>query len=306
MIRCSATHCLFPRRFGVPQARKPDDSGKAVLTGYYGSIGILLRSIVDRVSAEGSYTPVTLSILSRIAAHIGKPLTITRKQDPDKKKETEISYNEKEMSALLALCAPPFNEIETNGGKYTRAEYLKKDPTYKPDFDKYGQSLEEVAEQKKVLKEKREKVKKEKKWDSDHARYFHIALPTGETSKKDLITRVSLEDLKRTNLLEHKTLYLNESEKTGLRIAISGGSSHNKLAAKKFWGSDWKNHPMLKGDVVLICTGSAPLDISEYMEPDSDWLSRCDGLVPGTNPPVSSIPVTVSNSKKRKNSGGDE
>lgn len=306
-MRCSYTNFQIEHRFGVPQVKK-SDSEKLFLTGCYGSVGIALRAITDRVAADGGYTPATLSIISRIGGLIGKPLTITRKADPEKKKDVELVFDSREMSAILELCAPPASDLEINGGKLTRADYIKKDPTWKPEYNKYGQTVQEVAEQKASVKAKREKARGDRSYvDADHARYFHIGLPAPGVEKKDLITRVTAADLAKTSLLTHKTVYINESSSQGVRIAVCGGPCHNKLATKKFWGSDWANHPMLKGDVVIICTGGAPLDIAEYLPPDSDWLSKLESTCetvqgkPITPTPVPTTSVSVSNTKKRKN-----
>jgi hypothetical protein len=275
-MRCSYTNFKIKRRFGVPQQKKPEQTGPLFYTGCYASVGVLIRVLLDKINEEG-YSATTISTLSRIATMLGLPLTVKKSVDPEKKKETEITFSKNEMDALLKLAAPSATDLEINGGKLTRADYVKKDPTSGKDYDKFGQTEEEVEEQKAVMKERRTKTRNDRMAMLDtHVRYFYVSLPREDClDKKELLSKIDLPQLTASKFLDvNKTVHITEVGNTGSRVAYSGGSSHNKLATKKFWGASWKTKPVLKGDVLIVCTGNAPLDIAEFVDTDPNWLDR--------------------------------
>lgn len=291
-MQCKYTNFSIERRFGVPQTNDENH-----LVGCFASVGVVIRYVLDRVEEEkGAYTSNTLGMIARIGKMIGKPLTI--KRTVKEGGEAELTFSSSELSEIVKLAAPSSKDLEINGGKLSRKEYLARDPTSGPDYHKFGQTKEEFERQKEETRKKKEETRKKKEYsDSDHARYFFFATPeTGGEKLKDVMSRVTLSAVEEVKFLENsnKKVHIVEVGKTGLRVAYCGGNTHNKLATKKFWGKDWRDKPMLKGDVLIVCTGNAPLNIDEAMPPDDDWVkkrSASDAAV---------ATVTASNKKQKK------
>lgn len=288
-MQCKYTNFAIERRFGVPQTNDENH-----LVGCFASVGVAIRYILDRVEEDsGSYTSNTLGMISRIGKMIGKPLTIKRSVK-EGSGEAELTFSSSELTEIVKLAAPSNKDLEINGGKLSRKEYLAKDPTSGPEYHKYGQTKEEFEKQKEETRKKKEETRKKKEYsDSDHARYFFFTTPeTGGEKLKDVMSRVTLSAIEEVKFLENaKKVYFVEVGKTGLRAAYCGGNTHNKLATKKFWGKDWKEKPMLKGEVLIVCTGNAPLNIDEAMPPDDDWVKKRT---------ASDIAVVAPASKKQK------
>lgn len=271
MMQCKYTNFSIDRRFGVPQTN--DESH---LVGCFASVGVTIRYILDRVEEEGgTYTSNTLGMISRIGKLIGKPLTIKRTVK-EGSNEAELTFSSSELGDIVKLAAPSAKELEINGGKLSRKEYLAKDPTSGPAFAKYGQTREEFLKQKEEVRKKKEETRKKKEYaDNDHARYFFFSAPDGSDKLGDVMSRVTLSSIEESKFLENpKKIYVQEVGKYGLRTAYCGGNIHNKVATKKFWGKDWKEKPMLKGETLIVCSGKAPLDIAEAIPPDEEWLKK--------------------------------
>ena len=266
-MKCSYTGFKIDRRFGIPQnVAKGGLAGQLQLQGKYGSIGIMITAEMEKGDPNCiSYS--TLSILGRIGKLIGIDLNV---HTEDKK----TIYDADALKRLLALRAPSVKQYDSQGGSLTREGYISRDPTWKPDYDKFGQTAAEVdaqktAQQEKVLENKKRKYGS----DNEAARLFHFALPEG-SAKRGEVTRITVADLKASGFLDDpKRLDVIEHEGLGLRISISGGSMHNKEATKRYYGKSGPSsgHNPLKGEVVIICTGHAPFDIQEYMELDPEW-----------------------------------
>jgi hypothetical protein len=269
-MRCDYTHFKITRRFGVPQAYKQGEPLQ--LVGSYGSIGILIRHLVSRILSGNEVQDHVLGSLARVGVLIGRPLTLKRND------KNELDYDKEELRKLTELAAPDASLLDINGGKMTFEDYTKKDKTWqKPEWEKYGQSEEEVKTQTEKMNKKRaEKRTIRTGRDNEDYRIFYFGTPvTGDKSTKTNVTKISLSDLITSDYFsKHRDVRLIDTGK-GLKIAFAGGSSHNKTATKKFYGSkDAQNHAPLKGNVVIILTHDAPLDMQEYMEPDEQWLVR--------------------------------
>lgn len=269
-MRCAYTNFKISRRFGIPQAYK---QGEALqLIGTYGSIGILVRYLVSRILSGEEVQDHVLGSLSRVGTLIGRPLVLKRND------KNELEYDKEELRKITELAAPDASQLDINGGTISFAEYTKRDKTWgKPEWEKYGQSEEEVRAQKEKMNRKRvEKRTIRSGKDDEDYRIFYFGTPvTDDKSTKNNVTKISLSDLIASDFFsKHRDVRIVDTGK-GLKIAFGGGSSHNKSATKKFYGSkDAHNHPPLKGNVVIILTHDAPLDMQEYMEPDEQWLTK--------------------------------
>lgn len=270
-MECSYTRFNIARRFGVPQISKEGEPLQ--LAGSYASVGVVIRVIIDRIGEEGKMSRQNLSSLARIGDMIG--IDIELKKD---EKTNNVQYDNKKLESILALAAPPKSNLEAFGGNMRRAEYSKADRTSGPDWDKYGQTAEEVAAQKKKLQEKKNENKKRKYGDpDDDTRFYFFA---GHPENYDKKThKVDLAKLEESGFFKEKKQVHFCTVSGNLRVAFSGGSSHNLAATKRFWGSvpnlDDAKKNVLKDDTVIMCVKGAPLDLSEYMADDSDsWLQQ--------------------------------
>lgn len=266
-MRCQYSFIETERRYGVPQ---DTEKTPVVLVGCYASVGIMIRAQLDKVSEEGEWTMSLLQNMVKIAKMLGYKLEVKKKS---KEEGGEISFCNEEMQKLKALAALPRTDLEFHGGKLTKKEYLKKDPTSGPDFSKYGQTVEEVKAQRVEMADKRKRTRDNRiAATSKHAKFFHIGLPDGETGEKSVTTPISLKDLQDSGFLSaRKDIHILEIENSGLKIAFSGGSTHNKAATNKFWGNRNVGEK-LKDDVVVVCTGKATLNMDDCIEPDESWL----------------------------------
>jgi hypothetical protein len=208
--------------------------------------------------------------MARTGAMIGRPVTFTK----NSKGETE--YNKEELQKLTELAAPEVNLLEINGGTMTIREYLKRDKTYNnPEFEKYGQTQDEVQQQKARMNAKRIQKRESRVGKKDELlRIFFFGL-TGVVDKKNTnISRVNYSQLEQSGFLDKaKDVRILPTEK-GWKFCFSGGSLHNKVASKKFYGKDWSTYPPIKGDAAIFLTHEAPLVMDEYMEEDDQWLSN--------------------------------
>lgn len=263
------------RRFGFPQ-NSTDPSSSLHLSGCYFSIGVIIRSLLDKIASENNViSSQTLSLLARIGTLIGIDLEVTRENK-------EIRYNKDNLEKLFKLAAPPSKELEFNGGRMVRLEYTNKDPTSGPEWFKYSQTPEEMQKQKESLIQKKEQNRKRKFGDpNEPGRFFFfpdnnsVLCGSEEEGPSRKIIRINYEDLKKSGFLKDKKHVSIIPSGNGYRIAFSGGSCHNTTATKKFWGTNSvTNDQVLKGNVLVLCTGNAPLDISEYMDPDPSWLNN--------------------------------
>lgn len=272
-MRCSYTQFETAVRYGFPVANKKDDD-QLQLIGCYFSIGVIIRSIMDKVESECGWTLPLLQQMAKIAAMVNLPLEI--KKGLNDNKEPDIGVDNTQLNAILKLAAPKAKELEINGGKLSRAEYTNKDPTHLK-YTKYSQTQDEYNKQKEAVKEKRKAAKDSRnKWQVDHAKWFHIGLKDNQDREKsELVTRVNLKDIIKAGLLKGpKYVDIVEIGNEGLKIAFSGGPTHNKTAMKKFWGSDAPEDRKLKGEVIIVCTGNAPLNVEDCLAPDDSWLDR--------------------------------
>lgn len=288
-MRCQYTFLETERRYGVPQAA---GTTPVVLVGCYASVGIMIRAILDKVGEEGGWTMSLLQNMVKIAFLLGEKLEIKKK---GKEEGGEISFCNEEMQKLTSLAALPRSDLEFHGGKLSRAEYLKKDPTFNEKYFKYGQSEAEMKNQRGEMAEKRKRTRdRQRAAASKHAKFFHIGLPNSESGEKSVTTPINLKDLKASGFLDHrKDVHLLEIENAGLKIALSGGSTHNKEATKKFFGTR-DSEVKLKDEVVVICTGKATLNIDDCIEPDPTWLEKFK------NSEKPSKKTTVSSKKVKK------
>lgn len=297
-MNCSYTSFKIDRRYGVPQGYDP--TKPLQLVGTYGSIGILIRSLCAKLVHNIESKDQVLSSLSRVGQMIGRPLVLSRNESGD------LIYDKAQLESLTVLAAPPAEHLDFKKGHLTFEQYIKKDPTWdKPEFYQWGQTEAEVETQRKKMNEKRSEKRKARVGTSeDHFRAFFF--PLSATSKNN-ISRITLEDMESTGFSgnEKTVKFLNSGK--GLKIALSGGSSHNKTASKKFYGKDWKDYPRLKGDVVIIVTGDAPMELDEYLEVDEDFLNRyrvdknITAPVPDKNSdPIKNLDTVLSKKQKTK------
>lgn len=268
-MRCEYTNFLIKRRFGLPQGYKEGEPLQ--LVGTYGSIGILIRYLCSRMVTDEGVQEHVLNSLSRLGTMIGRPLKLTKSDGG------QLEYDKEELKKLTDLAAPDAGNLDFNGGKLTFAQYVAKDKTWQaPEWDRFGQTEEQVKEQKERTIKKREAkrvIRVGKEDESYRIFYFGVPVTSGKSDTAP-ISRITLEDLIRSDFLSKAkdTRFIDTGE--GLKIALSGGSTHNKTATKKFFGPAWKDEPPLKGEVVIVLTQRAPLVMDEYLSPDESWLNR--------------------------------
>lgn len=293
-MRCNYTHIEITRRYGVPQAYTA--GSPLQLVGCYGSVGVLIRSLISKVTADGVEDHI-LSSLSRIGAMIGRPLKLTKTEKGD------TTYSKEELKALTDLAAPDAGLLEINGGRMTVAEFIKKDKTWDhPDFRQYGQTADEVAAQKTRMNEKRAVKRAAKFGKKDEPfRIFYFGLEDVDDKNVKNISRISAESLNDSGFLtKPKEVRVIETDK-GLRICLSGGSSHNKAASKKWYGASWKSEKPVKGDAVIILTNGAPLVMDEYLEEDDTWLTQYKKEKYGVLDPATVLSDAISKKQKTSN-----
>lgn len=264
-MRCKYTLIQIDRRFGLPQGSC--DGETLQLSGKYGSVGVVIRVFLDRIAADIENSSTSISSLARFAKLIGVPFT------PKKNKSGNLTVEKEEFDRIKRLAAPSNKELEVNGGKMCIAEYMKNDPTWgKPEYEKFGQTFEEVVRQKEAMEEKR-LTKKKKIYGSDkeNARYFFFN--NLAASKTESVKRITLAAAKEAGFLNNnKKIDIKESE-GGLLILIHGGVGHNKLATKKFYGS-LKEGETVKGNALIVCTKDAPLNVADCQDIDEDGFKE--------------------------------
>jgi hypothetical protein len=267
-MRCAYTNFAITRRFGVPQGYKPDEPLQ--LIGTYGSIGILIRHLCSKLAPNNhdDNRDFVIGQLSRIGTLIGRPLTLSRNE------QNEFVYIKEELNRLTELAAPVASLLDFNGGTMSFSEYIKKDKTWnKPEFNQYGQTEEEVKAQKEKTNSKKA-TKRAARVGKPEDEYRMFYFGQSLDSKNQNITRVSLKSLLDSGFFDKDKNVRHFETGKGMKIAYNGGSTHNKEATKKFYGKQWKEFPVLKGDVVIELHGEAPLDMDEYMEIDDEFLAR--------------------------------
>lgn len=272
-MRCAYTQAIIKRRFGIPQGKSTDNQTTRQLQGTYGSVGILIRALLEKLNMDDpdSVNNVLLN-LQRLGEYIKRPLVLKPKND-----KGFYEYESSELKRLTDLAAPAATLLQINGGKMDFSEYCKKDKTWQvPEWDQYGQTEEEVIAQKERqnLKKKAKKETRVGREEDLYRIYYFGTRVTKDKDREDDVCRVSIDDLLASGYF-HKEKHVRLIDTgDGLKIVYHGGSVSNKVASRKVYGAEWKNHPVLKGEVVVILTHRAPLVMDEYLEPDDDWLLR--------------------------------
>lgn len=291
---CQYTRVAINRRFGVPVVYSP--GAPLQLTGVYASVGVVIRKLISNVTGPEVEESV-LRALARVGDMIGRPLNLTKNE------KGELVYSKEELSALTSLAALDAKELEINGGKYRVSEYFARDKTFNNDaFKQYGQTEEEMNAQKARTAEKKAAKRAAKYGKKDEPfRIFYFGLDAADEKGRAEISRISAEDLNESGFLtKQKEIRVAATDK-GIRICLSGGSTHNKEASRKWYGSGYKNEKPIKGDAVIILTNGTPLDLNEIIDYDEDWLKEYKKDRYGIVDPVDLLNGTVVSKKQKTN-----